>query len=205
MNGSDSTTQAGTTGPGTTGPGTTQPGTTQPGTPQPGPVPGAPPARARRTSSPSHTSARRLPRPQSLPVQPAGEPSIGDTGLGQITVADTVVARLAARAAVEVDDVGAAAPRLLGVELSGGGLDKVGVRSSETGALPTASATVDGGLAFVELTLSVRYPASVRQVADAVRSQVRDRVGQLTGLQVIEVDVKVPALVSAPARRRRVL
>lgn len=148
---------------------------------------------------------RRLPRAQSLPVQPSGEPGIGVTELGRISVTDSVVARLAARAALEVDDVGAAAPRLLGVDLSGGGLDKLGVQSSEIGALPTASATVDGALAFVDLTVSVRYPASVRRVADAVRQQVRDRVGQLTGLDIVEVDITVPALVSEPARRPRVL
>lgn len=159
---------------------------------------------ARRTQR-GTAVARRLPRAQSLPVEPSGESSIGDTGLGRIDVTDSVVARLAARAAVEVDDVGAAAPRLLGVDLSSGGLDKVGVRSSSLGELPSTSATVDGTLAFLELTMSVRYPASVRQVAAAVRSHVRERVGELTGLQVLEVDITVPALVSASARRPRVL
>lgn len=149
--------------------------------------------------------ARRLPRPQSVAVEPSDESSIGETELGRIDVAESVVARLASRAAAEVDDVGAAAPRLLGVDLSSAGLDKVGVRSSSLGGLPSASATVDGSLAFLKLTMSVRYPASVRQVAAAVRSHVRERVGELTGLQVLEVDITVPALVSASARRPRVL
>ncbi len=155
--------------------------------------------------------ARRVPRPQSLPVQPAtgpGEQGIGDTDLGLISVDDAVVAKLASRAAVEVDDVGAAAARVLGKELSGdglgGGRGKLGVKSSQIGALPACSAQVDGSLAFVDLTISVRYPASVRQVAAAVREQVTSRVGQMTGLQIVEVDITVPALVRDLPRSQRV-
>lgn len=151
--------------------------------------------------------ARRVPRPQSLPVPPGsqpGEQGVGPTDLGTISVADAVVAKLASRAALEVDDVGAAAPRVLGKQLSGGPLDKLGVRSSQIGALPASSAQVDGHLAFVDLTISVRYPASVRQVAAAVRDTVSSRVGQLTGLQIVEVDIKVPALVRELPRPARV-
>lgn len=156
--------------------------------------------------------ARRLPRPQSLPVHPAdgqsggqsGGQGVGRTELGQISVVDAVVAKLASRAALEVDDVGAAATRVLGKELSRGGLDRLGIKSSQLGSLPSCDAQVDGHLAFVSLTLSVRYPASVRHVAAAVRQQVISRVGQMTGLQIVEVDIKVPALVRTLARSPRV-
>ena len=184
----------------------TAPDSPAPESPAGAAVPAARPSTAlARRADRGGAVARRLPRAQSLPVEPSGESSIGDTELGRIDVSESVVARLAARAAVEVDDVGAAAPRLLGVDLSSGGLDKVGVRSSSLGELPSTSATVDGTLAFLKLTMSVRYPASVRQVAASVRSHVRERVGELTGLQVLEVDITVPALVSASARRPRVL
>lgn len=157
---------------------------------------------ARRTAGPA-----RRPRPQSLPVQrsdDAGEQRIGPTGLGVISIADTVVAKLASRAAVEIDDVGAAASRVLGREVSGGGLDRLGLKRSEVGALPSSHAHVDGRLAFVTLTLSVRYPSPVRQVAAAVRERVVGRVGQMTGLQIVEVDIKVPALVLEQPRPPRV-
>ena len=151
--------------------------------------------------------ARRLPRPQSLAVQ-SGEQSdeqgIGRTDLGTITVADDVVAKIASRASLEVDGVGAAATRLLGKELSGGPLDKLGMKRSELGALPRCSAQVDGHLAFVDLTVSVRYPAPVRQVAAAVREQVTRKVGELAGVQVVEVDITVPALVRDLPRSQRV-
>lgn len=157
---------------------------------------------ARRTAD----VARRLPRPQSLPVQPASQPGehgVGQTALGTISVTHGVVEKLAARAAVEVDDVGAAANRVLGKELSGAGLGKL-MKTSELGALPACSAQVDGQLAFVELTISVRYPASVRQVAAAVRERVMSRVGQLTGMQIVEVDIVVPSLVRAVPHPPRV-
>lgn len=156
---------------------------------------------------PTGTVARRLPRPQSLPVEPSGEPGgqpVGRTELGTISVADGVVAKLAARAAVEVDDVGAAAPRVLGKQLPTAGLGRLGMRSTQLGALPACSAEVDGALAFVELTMSVRYPAPVRQVAEQVRRQVTSRVTELTGLQVVEVDITVPALVHDLPRPPRV-
>ena len=149
--------------------------------------------------------ARRVPRSQSLQVDVSGGQGVGDTELGRISVADAVVAKLSSRAAVEVDDVGAAATRVLGKELPAGGLGRLGMKRSELGALPSSSAQVDGHLAFVSLTISVRYPAPVRQVAASVRAHVAARVGQLTGLQVVEVDITVPALVTdvpAPPRVR---
>ena len=130
---------------------------------------------------------------------------VGPTDLGVISVADTVVAKLSSRAALEVADVGSAATRVLGKEVAGGGLGRLGLKQSELGALPSCSAQVDGHLAFVQLTLSVRYPVSVRQVAAAVREHVQARVGSMTGLEVIEVDITVPALVRDAPQSPRVL
>lgn len=139
--------------------------------------------------------ARLVPRRQSLPVRPEGDQQqVGQTERGRIEVSDKVVAKIAARAALEVPDVGSAPSGVLGV---GGG-------SSELGALPRARATVDGQLAFVDLTLSVRYPASVRAAAAAVREQVRSRISELAGLQVPEVDITVPTLVAELPTTRRV-
>ncbi len=165
------------------------------------------PSLRRRPARSAAEVARRLPRPQSLAPtlgSHPGEQGVGHTDLGRISIADGVAAKLASRAAVEVDDVGAAATRVLGKELAGGGLRRLGLKESEIGALPTCSAQVDGQLAFVDLTISVRYPASVRQVAAAVRAHVTSRVGQMTGLRVVEVDITVPALVRELPRPARV-
>lgn len=139
-------------------------------------------------------------RPPSKPAQPAA----GAGELGMISIAETVVAKLAARAAVEIADAGAAAPRLLGRSLSGAG--GLGVRETSLSALPKASAHVDGSIGLIRLEISVRWPASVPAVTTAVRNHVRERVEQLTGLTIAEVTIRVTDLVTQlpqPARRVR--
>ncbi|HEY0165572.1 MAG TPA: Asp23/Gls24 family envelope stress response protein [Jatrophihabitans sp.] len=138
------------------------------------------------------------------PAGPPGAPppsGVGRTELGTITLSESVVAKLAARAAMEIPDAGAAAPRLLGRSLSG-----AGVRPTSLTSLPKASAHVDGSVALIKLELSVRWPASVPAVTAAVREHVRTRVADLTGLIVAEVTLHVSALVTdlgRPARRVR--
>lgn len=140
-----------------------------------------------------------VPAPQSRPVEPLGETAIGDTGLGRVEVSPAVVGKLAGRAALDVPDVGAAATTVLGHELPGA----LGGRT-RLGTAPSASADVDGTLAYVTVTISVRYPAPVRSTAAAVRTAVRERLQELAGLEVVEVDVHVPALVTDLPRPSRV-
>ncbi len=125
------------------------------------------------------------------------------TEFGTISIADGVVGKIAARAAAEHPDAGSAATTLLGHAVPGAGL--LGTRASDLGALPKTEVEVDGSKAFVSLTLSVRWPASVAEVTRAVRDHVRTRVGELTGVSVDEVHITVSDLVTdlaAPARVR---
>ncbi len=129
------------------------------------------------------------------------EPAAGRNELGMISISESVVAKLASRAAVEIPDAGAAAPRLLGRSLSGAG--GLGVRETSLTSLPKTSAHVDGSVALVKLEISVRWPASVPAVTVAVRDHVRSRVSELTGLSVAEVTIRVSDLVThlpKPAR-----
>lgn len=138
------------------------------------------------------------------PVAPPDGPAAGRNELGTITIGDSVLAKLAAQAAVEIPDAGAAAPRLLGRSLSGAG--GLGVRATSLTGLPKASAHVDGSIALIRLEISVRWPASVPAVTAAVRDHVRARLTTLTGLQVPEVTIEVTDLVTAsdqPVRRVR--
>lgn len=128
------------------------------------------------------------------------EPMAGRGELGTITIAESVVAKLAARAALEVPDAGAAAPRLLGRSLSGAG--GLGVRQTSLSALPKVSATVDNSIALLRLEISVRWPASVPAVTAAVRERVRTRLVALTGLDVAEVTIRVTDLVTEAAAAR---
>jgi len=125
----------------------------------------------------------------------------GRNELGMISINDRVVEKTAARAAIEIPDAGAAASRFLGRSMAGA--SALGARQTSLTALPKASADVDGSLVNLELSISVRWPASVPEVSSAVRENVQRRVGELTGLTVSEVSISVTALVTqlpAPPR-----
>jgi uncharacterized alkaline shock family protein YloU len=125
----------------------------------------------------------------------------GRTELGRITISDRVAAKMAARAATEIPDAGAAAPRVLGRSVTGAAV--VGARTTSLTGLPKASADVDGSVVTLDLSISVRWPASVPEVTSAVREHVCSRVSGLTGLTVAEVSISVTDLVTrlpGPAR-----
>lgn len=117
----------------------------------------------------------------------------GVNPLGRITIDDSVVVKIAARAAAEVPDAGAAAPRVLGRSVTG---VPIGVRHTDLDGLPRTTVDVDESVARIQLTLSVRWPASVADVTAAVRSRVIERVGDLTGLRVDDVRITVSDLVT---------
>ena len=116
----------------------------------------------------------------------------GRTELGMISINDQVVEKMAAQAAAEVPDAGAAAPRVLGRSMTGAAA--LGARATSLTAPPKASAEVDGSIVILDLSISVRWPASVPAVTSAVREHVRSRVKELTGLTVAEVSISVTDL-----------
>jgi uncharacterized alkaline shock family protein YloU len=116
----------------------------------------------------------------------------GRSELGIISIADAVVSKIVARAAAENPDAGAAVARMLGRAVPGAG--HLGLRGTDLKALPKTSVDVDGSKAFVNLEISVRWPASVPEVTGQVRQHVRDRVRELTGLDVDEVHIVVADL-----------
>jgi uncharacterized alkaline shock family protein YloU len=125
----------------------------------------------------------------------------GRTELGMISINDRVVEKMAARAAAEIPDAGQAAPRILGHSVTGAGA--FGARRTNLTAPPKASADVDGSVVVLDLSISVRWPASVPEVSAAVREHVRARVSELTGLTVTEVSIAVTDLVTRlPAASR---
>jgi uncharacterized alkaline shock family protein YloU len=132
------------------------------------------------------------PRPVSTVAEVRPAPLAGRTELGRISIADTVVTKIAARAAAENPDAGAAVARVLGRAVPGAG--QLGVRGTDLSALPKTSVQVDGSKAFVTVEIAVRWPASVPEVTGQVRHQVRDRVRELAGLEVDEVHIVVADL-----------
>ncbi|MGI8938170.1 MAG: Asp23/Gls24 family envelope stress response protein [Iamia sp.] len=105
---------------------------------------------------------------------------------GSTTIAESVVAKIAAIAAREVEGVDA-----LGGTLSGAIAGVVGrIRGDEH---KTAGVGVEVGAkqAAVDLSMTVSYPSSIHEVAEAVRQNVIDRIQSMTGLEVVEVNIAV--------------
>jgi uncharacterized alkaline shock family protein YloU len=91
---------------------------------------------------------------------------------------------------------------MLGRAVPGAG--HLGLRGTDLAGLPKTSVDVDGSKAFLTLEISVRWPASVPVVTEQVRSHLRRRVNDLTGLSVEEVHIVVADLVTDIARPPRV-
>ncbi|WP_410586328.1 Asp23/Gls24 family envelope stress response protein [Amycolatopsis sp. lyj-23] len=113
---------------------------------------------------------------------------------GTLTIAEQAVQRLAAHAVLELDDVGGAAGRFLGVSLGAEELDR--------SAKVTAHVTEDQ--VTLDVRLSITYPASVTRTTERAREHLGRRVEELTGLVVTRVDITVTALHTTATERRRV-
>ncbi|GAB3561861.1 hypothetical protein GCM10027445_01360 [Amycolatopsis endophytica] len=124
-------------------------------------------------------------------TQPA-PPDVGDRGL--TTVAARAVERIAAEAVTEVDGVGGAAGRVLGIATGGEDFD----RSAKV------TATVAHHRVTLTVRLSVVYPNPVAATTESARRHLRRRVEELTGMPVTSVDITVTALHSDTVTTRRV-
>ncbi len=121
------------------------------------------------------------------------------TSRGQTIIAPAVVEKIAGRAASEVDGV-------LGVHSSGFGRLTDLLTGDSDKRTASATADVDRTSAGVDLNVSVRYPQPVGRLAAQVRKHVKQRVQEMTGLEVTEINITVPELVTETERppRRRV-
>ena len=115
----------------------------------------------------------------------AGSPL--DTSQGKTTISDAVVSKVAGIAAREVPGVygfGGGAARAFGAiteRIPGG-------RASSTQGV---SVEVGERQAAVDLTIVVEYGVSITELARAIRRNVIGAIEQMTGLQVVEVNINV--------------
>lgn len=147
------------------------------------------------SSTASSTSGGGSLQPSQSRVSRTGQsgPSALQTEYGTTTIADGVVAKIAALATREVTGVAE-----LGGSVGGAISGALGRITGGSGNEPrTGGVNVEVGetQAAVDLTLKALYPASIHEVADAVRQNVRDRIESMTGLQVVEVNIAVVDLV----------
>jgi uncharacterized alkaline shock family protein YloU len=128
---------------------------------------------------------------------PGPSPRTAPAGLGErgrLTISDGTVERIAARAVTEVDGIGGAATRMLGVAVG-----------SEDLANPAkVTAKVSGETASLDVRLSISYPLSVARTTEQAREHLMRRVEDFTGLIVSRVDITVTALHSGVTETRRV-
>ncbi len=106
------------------------------------------------------------------------------TERGSTTISDSVVSKIAGIASQEVD----------GIRMGSGASQAVGgFLGSITGGSQTQGVTVEVGQeeAAIDLTLTAEYGKSIPQLAEAVRRNVINRVENLVGLRVTEVNVTV--------------
>jgi uncharacterized alkaline shock family protein YloU len=117
----------------------------------------------------------------------SGSPLKGE--MGNTTISNTVVTQIAGMAAQEVENA----------QMSGGASAAVGgILQSVTGG-STGGGNYSRGVnvevgeeeAAVDLTMTVDYGQSIPRIAEAARSNVINRVENLTGLRVTEVNILV--------------
>src|SRR5918998_1710076 len=111
------------------------------------------------------------------------------TERGGTRIEDSVVSKIAGIAAQEVE----------GVRMGGGTSQAIGGLLSRVPGSSTGSGGQSRGVsvevgeveAAIDATLTVEYGKSIPQVADAVRQNIINRVENLVGLRVTEVNVAV--------------
>jgi uncharacterized alkaline shock family protein YloU len=114
-----------------------------------------------------------------------GSSSPLQTERGSTSISDSVVSKIAAIAAQEVD----------GIRMGGGASQAVsgfiGSITGGGGSPQTQGVSVEVGQeeAAVDLTLTAEYGKSIPQLAEAVRRNVINRVENLVGLRVTEVNI----------------
>jgi uncharacterized alkaline shock family protein YloU len=126
-------------------------------------------------------------------LEPRTEQTIALEHRGRTQIADRVLTKIATHTLTEIQDTGGAARRLLGIRLGHDSLEST----------PWVTAKVDGDLATLRIRTSVAYPAPVREVTRHLRELVQTRVGELTGLDVREVDIDVTRLLPTEQTGRR--
>lgn len=102
--------------------------------------------------------------------------------LGEVQIADEVVAIIAGLAATEIDGVDSMAGNITN-ELVG----KLGMKNLSKGV----KVSVTEEHVSVDLSLNIKYGYSIPSVSEKVQDKVKTAIENMTGLTVLEVNVKI--------------
>lgn len=105
-----------------------------------------------------------------------------DSSMGEVKIADEVVAIIAALAATEVEGVASMAGNITNELIS-----RLGMTNLSKGV----KVDVLEGVVTVSLALNMKYNYSIMDVSAKVQEKVKSAVENMTGLEVADVNVKV--------------
>ena len=105
-----------------------------------------------------------------------------DSSMGEVKIADEVVAIIAALAATEVEGVASMAGNITNELIS-----RLGMKNVSKGV----KVDVLEGVVTVSLALNMKYNYSIMDVSAKVQEKVKSAVENMTGLEVADVNVKV--------------
>ncbi|MEG1457835.1 MAG: Asp23/Gls24 family envelope stress response protein [Acetivibrio sp.] len=105
-----------------------------------------------------------------------------DSNIGEVRIADEVIAIIAGLAATEVDGVNSMAGNVTN-ELVG----KLGMKNLSKGV----KVLVDSKAVAVDLTLNMEYGYSIPKTSGVVQEKVKQAIENMTGLPVSEVNIRI--------------
>lgn len=110
---------------------------------------------------------------------------IKDGHLGEVKIADEVIAIIAGLAATEVEGVGSMAGNITNELVS-----RLGMKNLSKGVRVEVSA----GVVSVDLALNISYGYSIPEVSGKVQDKVKTAIENMTGLEVSIVNVRIAAV-----------
>ena len=105
-----------------------------------------------------------------------------DASLGEVKIADEVVAIIAALAATEVEGVDSMAGNITN-ELVG----KLGMKNLSKGV----KVDVKDGVVGVDLNLNIKYGYAIPEVCKVVQEKVKSAIENMTGLSVSKINIGI--------------
>ena len=105
-----------------------------------------------------------------------------DESLGEVKIAEEVVAMIAGLAAMEVEGVASMAGNATRELIS-----KLGMKSLSKGV----KVDVLEGVVTVSLSLNLKYGYSIKEITTKVQEKVKAAIENMTGLEVADVNIRV--------------
>lgn len=105
-----------------------------------------------------------------------------DENIGEVKIADEVVAVIAGIAAMEVDGVASMAGNTTRELIS-----KLGVKSLSKGV----KVDVLEGIVTVSMALNLKYGYNIKDITGKVQEKVKAAIENMTGLEVADVNIRV--------------